>query len=65
MICASVYSPKLLNRLTTTGLTEGITQVNQHSKRQTKENVEVEVFEDDEEVNLLDTQESSHAFDWN
>ncbi|KAG0724707.1 Protein GPR107 [Chionoecetes opilio] len=49
--------------LTTTGLTEGITQVNQHSKRQSKDNVEVEVFEDDEEVNLLDTQESSHAFD--
>ncbi|XP_050691342.1 protein GPR107-like [Eriocheir sinensis] len=49
--------------LTTTGLTEGITQVNQHGKRQSKENVEVEVFEDDEEVNLLNTQESSHAFD--
>ncbi|XP_045115602.1 protein GPR107-like [Portunus trituberculatus] len=49
--------------LTTTGLTEGITQVNQHTKRQSKDSVEMEVFEDDEEVNLLDTQESSHAFD--
>ncbi|XP_069946922.1 protein GPR107 isoform X2 [Cherax quadricarinatus] len=49
--------------LTTTGLTEGITHVNQHNKKQNKDHLEVEVFEDDEEVNLLNTQESSHAFD--
>ncbi|KAK3860033.1 hypothetical protein Pcinc_033883 [Petrolisthes cinctipes] len=47
--------------LTTSGLTEGITQVNQHGIK--KSSVEVEVFEDDEEVNLLHTQESSHALD--
>lgn len=49
------------NRLTTTGLTEGITHVNQHGIK--KSSMEVEVFEDDEEVNLLHTQESSHALD--
>ncbi|KAG7154152.1 GPR108-like [Homarus americanus] len=49
--------------LTTTGLTEGITHVNQHNKKSNKDHLEVEVFEDDEEVNLLNTQESSHAFD--
>ncbi|XP_045605389.2 protein GPR107 [Procambarus clarkii] len=49
--------------LTTTGLTEGISHVNQHSKKQNKDHLEVEVFDDDEEVNLLNTQESSHAFD--
>ncbi|KAK7084509.1 hypothetical protein SK128_017987 [Halocaridina rubra] len=49
--------------LTTTGLTEGVTRVNQHGKEQTKETLEVEVYEDDEEMNLLTTQESSHEFD--
>ncbi|XP_071519774.1 protein GPR107 [Panulirus ornatus] len=49
--------------LTTTGITEGITHVNQHSKKQSKDHLEVEVFEDNEEENLLNTQESSHAFD--
>ncbi|XP_063602592.1 protein GPR107-like isoform X2 [Penaeus indicus] len=51
--------------LTTTGLTEGVTRVNQHNKdtSKSKDHLEVEVYEDDEEVNLLNTQESSHAFD--
>lgn len=52
-------------RLTTTGLTEGVTRVNQHNKdsSKNKDHLEVKVYEDEEEVNLLNTQESSHAFD--
>ncbi|XP_042891846.1 protein GPR107-like isoform X2 [Penaeus japonicus] len=51
--------------LTTTGLTEGVTRVNQHNKdsSKNKDHLEVKVYEDEEEVNLLNTQESSHAFD--
>ncbi|XP_064094540.1 protein GPR107-like [Macrobrachium nipponense] len=49
--------------LTTTGLTEGVTRVNQKGREPTKESLEVEIYEDDEEVNLLNTKESSHDFD--
>ncbi|XP_066959578.1 protein GPR107 isoform X2 [Macrobrachium rosenbergii] len=49
--------------LTTTGLTESVTRVNQKGREPTKESLEVEIYEDDEEVNLLNTKESSHDFD--
>lgn len=53
--------------LTTTGLTETLTRVNQQGKGKDKEkelNMElIEVYDDDEEIDLLNTRESSHAFD--
>lgn len=51
--------------LTTTGLTESLTRVNQKGKEKEKElSTElIEVYDDDEEIDLLNTRESSHAFD--
>ncbi|XP_076060012.1 protein GPR107 isoform X2 [Oratosquilla oratoria] len=47
--------------LTTTALTEGVQRIKHQSKGDT---LEVEVYQDDDEVNLLSTtKESSHAYD--
>jgi len=49
--------------LTTTGLTETLTRVNQQRKEKEINTELIEVYDDDEEIDLLNTRESSHAFD--